>query len=212
MHLFTTAFLFFFATTTSALEAADDIPAKNLVNVEPRFIPPERPWRMPERRLNATFITIHSTDNEGKGANARAHANLLSSPEGLPSQSKLSRSGFRSWHFTVDDTRIVQHLPLTEQGDHADFTGPGNQVSIGIEICVNRDGNLALAIERAAALTAHLMKDLNIDIDHVVPHYHWPQPPLAYHKPCPSIFMDNNKPGKKWDAFKMRTLSFRKRI
>jgi N-acetylmuramoyl-L-alanine amidase len=192
--------------------AGNPPPAKVLVKVEQRLIPKERKWRLVERVLKPEFITIHSTDNTRRGANAEAHAQLLCSVEGAPSESKLSRTGFRSWHFTVDDTHVVQHLPISEQGDHADFTGPGNQTSIGIEICVNQDGDLTKSVARAAALTAQLMQELQIDIEHVVPHYHWPQPPKNYQKACPSIFMEHDKPGKKWEAFKLQVMELRKQL
>ncbi len=112
----------------SASEAGD------LLQIDEQFIPVERPWRRPERKLTPQFITVHSTGNTAPGTNALAHSKLLSSKEGLRSMNPLSRTGYKSWHFTVDDQRIVQHLPTSEQGDHADFTGPGNQQSIGIEM------------------------------------------------------------------------------
>jgi N-acetylmuramoyl-L-alanine amidase len=189
---------------TAALVTAGAAPTQQQLNIEQRLIPLDRPWRLPDRKLKAEFITVHSTANKAAGANAMAHARLLASPNGFASSSKLSRTGFRSWHFTVDDAQIIQHLPTDEQGDHADFTGRGNQVSIGIEICVNKDGNLEKTIERAAALTAYLMEQHQIKIDHVVPHYHWAQPPHGHHKSCPAIFMEGGKPGAKWQAFKSR--------
>ena len=191
------------AVGVAAMAAVSAAPTQQL-NIEQRLIPLDRPWRLPDRKLNPEFITIHSTANEAAGADAIAHARLLSSSSGFASSSKLSRTGFRSWHFTVDDSRIIQHLPTSEQGDHADFTGTGNKVSIGIEICVNKDGNLEKAIERAAGLTAYLMQQHMIAIDHVVPHYHWAQPPYGHHKACPAIFMDAGKPGAKWQRYKNR--------
>ena len=34
-------------------------------------------------------------------------------------------------------------MPTNEQGEHADFDGPGNRYSIGIEMCENRGNNRA---------------------------------------------------------------------
>ena len=50
-----------------------------------------------------------------------------------------------SWHYTVDDHAIVQHLPDYETAYHAGDgkDGPGNTTSIGIEICVNAGGDFA---------------------------------------------------------------------
>ncbi|GAK03134.1 N-acetylmuramoyl-L-alanine amidase CwlH precursor [Geomicrobium sp. JCM 19037] len=58
-----------------------------------------------------------------------------------------------SWHFTVDDREIRQHLPINERGWHS---GAGNIDSVGIEICVNADGNWQKAKANAQKLIAHL--------------------------------------------------------
>ena len=73
------------------------------------------------------------------GANARMHAAYVKNP-----------STSVSWHYTVDDEQIIyQHLPTNEIGWHAGDggTGQGNRESIGIEICVNSDGQFAKARE-----------------------------------------------------------------
>ena len=63
--------------------------------------------------------------------------------------------------FQVDDDSIYQSLPTNEVGWHAgDGNGSGNMKSIGIEICVNSDGNFKRAVENAAWLTKHLMEVL----------------------------------------------------
>jgi N-acetylmuramoyl-L-alanine amidase len=108
-----------------------------------------------------------------------------------------------TWHFTVDDREAIQSLPLNIQGEHADHDGPGNKTSIGIEICEFRSAaRQAAAIDRAARLTAWLMHEKGIRLDHVVPHYHWPQ--RHFHnnqKNCPRILLDGGKPGPRWQAF-----------
>lgn len=204
--------LLLFTWTQLRGQSAASSPVSELLKIEQHLIPTDRKWRLPQRKLIPEFITIHSTDNESSGANALAHARLLASAGGLKSNNPLSRTGYKCWHFTVDDTRIVQHLPTNEQGDHADFTGKGNQISVGIEICVNKDGDQQKAILRAAALTAHLMKNLNLDIEHVVPHHYWPQPPHGYQKLCPSILLDDGKFGKRWNSFKEQVKTFRSQL
>lgn len=129
-----------------------DIIPKNKINRSNLFFVP-------------TYITIHNTDNYNKGANAKAHGNYLKNVD-----SKVS------WHYTVDDTYIVQHLSDNECGYH---TGDGmseksgNRNSIGVEICVNKDGDLLKATENAVELVKKLMKAYNIPIENVVQHYHW---------------------------------------
>ena len=128
------------------------------------FIPPGRRNR-PGYKLTPKYITIHDTVNTQAGADARAHANYLKNSPNLEV----------SWHFTVDDKVIIQHLPLNENGWHAGdgANGTGNRQSIGIEICENRDGNRAQAEANAAWLVAKLLKDYGLGLDRVKQHYDW---------------------------------------
>ena len=114
-----------------------------------------------------TYITIHETGNAAKGADAAAHGAYLDSAAG--------EDDLVSWHYTVDDHAIVQHLPDYETAYHAGDgkDGPGNTTSIGIEICVNAGGDFAQAQANAASLVRLLMEEHGIPIDRVVQHAHW---------------------------------------
>jgi len=114
-----------------------------------------------------TFITIHETGNTAAGADAAAHAAWLKGDEAARKQI--------SYHYTVDDHSIIQHLPDRETAYHAgDGTdGPGNTTSIGIELTVNKDGDFAQTQANAASLVRLLMKEHGIPIDHVVQHNYW---------------------------------------
>ena len=114
-----------------------------------------------------TYITIHETGNAAKGADAAAHGAYLDSAAG--------EDALVSWHYTVDDHAIVQHLPDYETAYHAGDgkDGPGNATSIGIEICVNAGGDFAQAQANAASLGRLLMEEHGIPIDRVVQHAHW---------------------------------------
>ena len=130
--------------------------------------------KRPGYAMKPEYITIHQTGNTSKGANAEMHNRYVHSVAPNP-----------SWHFTVDDKEIYQHLPLNENGWHAgDGTnGPGNRKSIAIEICVNRDGNLAKAEANAAWLAAKLIKEVNTlksFPDCMKQHYDWSK------KNCPA--------------------------
>jgi N-acetylmuramoyl-L-alanine amidase len=165
------------------------------------------------RSMNPRYITIHSTQNSDPGTDARAHANLLR--RGAIKGEKNSL-GYISWHYTVDDHSIYQSLPDNEQGQHADYEGKGNRQSIGIEMCENRDGNLAATIDRAARLTAYLMKKHDIPLRRVVPHQHWPRTRYADgrdlgRKNCPHFLLSNGKPGPKWRAFLGQVRRYRAR-
>ena len=136
--------------------------------IKQSFIPVGR-YNRPVHANPCNYITIHDTGNYDKGANAYRHSEYLKNP-----------STEESWHYTVDGNEIYQHLPDSESAYHAgDGAGKGNRQSIGIEICVNSDGNLDAAADRAALLTAYLMELHDIPIGNVVQHNHW------YNKDCP---------------------------
>ncbi len=164
------------------------------------------------RPMTPRYITIHSTENYTAGAAqhslALKHGALRSGmrPGG-------NRIGFLIWHFTVDQSTAIQHMPMSEQGEHADFNGPGNRLSIGIEMCENRGCSWTATMDRTAKLTAVLMKQNAIPLQNVVPHYHWPRrgknPP---NKNCPHKLMDDGRPGVKWRGFLQRVNSYYRRI
>lgn len=164
------------------------------------FIPDGRYGRQRKYPLRVRYITIHSTGS--RGGTAAAHARLLREGR-IRAKTRWNRRGYNFWHFTVDDREAVQHLPLTEAGEHADHDGPGNATSIGIEICEFREAwRQRAAIDRAARLTASLRRKYGLPLDHVVPHYFWTMHRFNnWHKPCPRILMDHGKPGAKWEAF-----------
>ena len=122
------------------------------------IVPPGQCGRPLHQPMRPTFITIHSTDNRSRSANALNHA--LAMNKGL--RGRHNRSGFLTWHFTVDDHSIYQTLPTNETGEHADYEGPGNRSSIGIEMCVNRGNDLGSTVDRTAQLTAKLMRQYDI--------------------------------------------------
>ena len=121
------------------------------------------------------YITIHETGNPAHGANARAHASYLK-----------TTGDSVSWHCTVDDSAVYQHLPDTETAWHATdgADGPGNCTSIGVEICVNEGGSFARAKENAASLVRLLMERWQIPVERVVQHHHW------YNKNCPQTIRE----------------------
>jgi N-acetylmuramoyl-L-alanine amidase len=173
------------------------------------IIPPGKCGRPLHRSMRPTFITIHSTDNTSRSADALHHA--LDMNKGI--RARHNRTGFLTWHFTVDDHSIYQTLPTHESGEHADYEGEGNRSSIGIEMCVNRGNNVASTIDRTAQLTAKLMHQYGIPLDHVVPHMHWRQ--IRYSdgrdlgfKKCPRLLLDRGRLGPKWSAFVAKVSSY----
>lgn len=157
----------------------------NDMNVIQDLIPKGRKNR-PGRTNPMLYITVHDTDNVDKGADALAHAKYLKSDAAVKAQV--------SWHYTVDDQRIVQHIPDNEDAWHAgDGAGTGNRKSIGVEICTNSDGNRTKATDNAAVLVADLCKKHNIPVSNVVQHNHWNG------KTCPRLLRAGNP--YSWDTF-----------
>jgi N-acetylmuramoyl-L-alanine amidase len=104
-----------------------------------------------------------------------------------------------SWHYTVDDIRVIKHIPINEVAYHAKS---GNSKSIGIEICMHSDINQTAAFDRAAKLIAALMYDLKIPIDKIVTHQKWTG------KKCPSLLLDADGTfGVKWQNFKKKIVT-----
>lgn len=173
------------------------------VNVKKDYIPRGTHARKYRRSMKPQYITIHSTQNYSRSADALRHSLALKNGK-LRARKRRggNRIGYLVWHFTTDQYRAVQHLPTNEQGEHADFDGPGNRYSIGIEMCENRGNSRSATIERTAKLAAYLMYKHNIPLRKVVPHYHWPRRGLSQpHKNCPHYLLDNGHPGAKWQWF-----------
>lgn len=116
------------------------------------------------------FLTIHQTDNWGRGANAAAHANLQSRGYGAA-----------SWHWTVDDKEAVQSYAEDVKCWHAgDGGGAGNTQSIAVEMCLNSDGNYQRTFDNGARLAAQILKRNGIPLSRMVQHNYWSG------KNCPS--------------------------
>lgn len=149
------------------------------------------------------YVTVHSTQNFAAGADANAHARGQRQGN---FKSKHNRLGYLAWHFTVDESHVIQSLPCNERGQHADYEGPGNLGSIGIEMCEHPGNDRARTVDRTARLCALLMAEYSIPLDHIVPHHHWRRIRFSDkrdigHKNCPHFLLDNGKPGKKWRSF-----------
>jgi N-acetylmuramoyl-L-alanine amidase CwlA len=77
--------------------------------------------------------------------------------------------------------------------------GISNNNSIGIELCINSDGNYDKAFENTIDLTKYLMQLFRIPIEKVVRHYD------ASRKSCPGTMMKNN--WEKWNIFKNKLVT-----
>ncbi len=132
------------------------------------------------------YIVIHETGNFSKGANAKNHAQYLL---------RTSKRDYTSWHYTVDEHEIYHHIPDNEIAFHA-ASKIGNYYGVGIEICVNEDGNFNTSFENAVKLVAYLIKEYELDIDSIKTHNDFSG------KDCPHIILKYNR----LDEFKNKVM------
>ena len=133
------------------------------------------------------YIVIHDTGNPRAGADAEAHY-------------KYFNGGDRqaSAHYFVDDKSIIQTVEDSQAswhcGDGGGKYGITNSNSIGVEICINADGDYEKAVANMVELVKHLMGKYSIPPERVVRHYD------ASRKICPGTMRENN--WARWHAFK----------
>ena len=134
------------------------------------------------------YIVIHDTGNTGAGADAKSHFQYFN-------------GGNRgsSADIFVDDTSAWYVNDYTEYyswhcGDGRGKYGITNQNSVGVEMCVNADGDYEAAMRNTAEVVRELMQALNIPQGRVVRHYD------ASRKNCPKSMMGDD--WKLWNRFK----------
>ncbi len=118
---------------------------------------------------NVHWVVIHDTASSAETADAKAHANYVD-----------NENTSSSWHFTIDDEEIWQHLPTTERAYHAgdgstnvgegDYLGGGNRNGIGIEMAVNEGSDVYRTWQRTAKYAATLLLEYNLPLSHQVYH------------------------------------------
>ncbi len=132
----------------------------------------------PQTKNSCQYITIHDTANKSRGADAAAHAKYIKS---LKEKT--------SWHYTVDDSGIYQHLPDDEKSYHTSNL-KANESSIAVELCVNADGDFEKTKQNAAELVNMLMEKHSIPKENIRAHRDWTG------KNCPASLR-----GDEWEAF-----------
>lgn len=148
------------------------------------FLPKTSVARTGEKR-KILYIVIHETDNINKGANAKAHNNFIHN-NGVENE--------LSWHYTVDDKEIWHHIPDDETAFHAGDKmkiGGGNKNGIGVELCVNSDGDYEKTLENAQILTAVLLYEYDLKIGAVKKHEDFSG------KKCPANLIKSER----WEEF-----------
>lgn len=110
--------------------------------------------------MKPEVIVIHNTYNDAPAENEIAYMHRNNNEV--------------SFHYAVDDKKIVQGIELNRNAWHAGDgeNGKGNRKGIAIEICYSKSGGdrFVKAQQNAAELTAKLLKDYGWGIDKVTKH------------------------------------------
>ena len=109
--------------------------------------------------MTAEFIVVHNTANDASAENEIAYM--------------IRNDNQTSFHFAVDDKKVVQGIPENRNAWHAgDGNGPGNRKGIGIEICYSKSGGpkFIAAEKLAARFIAQKLKEKGWDISKVKKH------------------------------------------
>lgn len=136
-------------------------------------------------------IVVHATDNPSIGSDAETHVRYLEHAD-----------RYGSAHYYVDDHSVYQPIGDTyiawhcgdNQGFGKSLNGVTNSNSIGIEMCMNADGDFSKTYKNTVELVKNLMEIYNLTPDDVCRHYD------VSRKQCPSVFKYNN--WAKWKQFK----------
>lgn len=132
--------------------------------------------------MNPQYITVHNTANDGSAENEIAYM--------VRNNNKVS------YHFAVDDKKVVQGIPLDRNAWHCGDggNGAGNRKSIGVEICYSKSGGSRYQKAEALAIKfiAQLLKERGWGIDRVKKHQDWSG------KYCPHRILSDGR----WDSFK----------
>ncbi len=143
------------------------------------------------RRTSAIkYIVVHDTGNPDKGADAERHYQYFNGGD-RDSSADVFVDDRQAIKVNDWDTYYTWHC-----GDGHGKYGITNANSVGVEMCINSDGNYDRAFERTVAVVKELMQTLGIDANHVVRHYD------ASRKDCPMSMSGSN--WARWYEFKKR--------
>jgi hypothetical protein len=177
---------------------------------------PDRPGRVLDK---VTGVVVHWTANEVAGANAVANCNYFNRKwKGTQNDAYEINDDangpvpfrYASAHLNVDDHQLVECLPwkkgVAELGYHVGAsryiagicdklgnTYP-NAATIGLEICVNSDGDFSKAYANAVQVIAMMLKEHGLGIDALIRHYD------VTGKLCPGFFTQDAYAAKYFGA------------
>lgn len=175
------------------------------------YLDNKHPNRPGTKLSKVTGVVVHWTANESKGSNAVANRNYFNrkyrviNSEVYETYNDANNKpvSFRkaSAHLNVDDTTLIENLPWkkgqAEMGYHVGATSYmtgilkklnttyPNNCTIGLEICVNSDGDFKKAYANGVQVTAMMLKEHGLTINDLYRHYD------ITGKLCPGFFTDN---------------------
>ncbi|MDI3311394.1 MAG: N-acetylmuramoyl-L-alanine amidase [Thermoanaerobacterium sp.] len=138
----------------------------------------------PGKHISPKALVIHWTANLNRGANAIANRNYFNS--GVAA----------SAHYIVDDHQVVRCLPEDEMAYHvgayhyteralAELSSYPNNCTLGIEMCVNADGDFHKTYENTVNLAADILRRHGWGVDRLWRHYD------VTGKDCPRYFVND---------------------
>ena len=145
------------------------------------------------KKTSTNYIVIHNT---GMAAPSATAAGLNRAIHNTTREA--------SWHYSVDDKEIYQHVPndyvawhagdgSTKYGstwvakDGKTYIGGGNYNGIGIEMCVYQGIDFNMAMRNTAKLTAELLLQYELNFDGIKQHYDFAG------KDCPQVIRQANR-------------------
>ncbi len=143
-------------------------------------------------------IVVHWTANKNIGANAVANRNYFNTKPYIKDQN--GKKVFASAHFIVDDRRIVRCIPENEVAYHCGakvykplvanqlrvpLGDSPNNYTIGIEMCVNADGDFSITRQNTIELLSHLLNKYRLTTQNVYRHFD------ITGKECPKMMLDD---------------------
>lgn len=135
--------------------------------------------------ITPKYIIVHDTAGRAKGADADALYRYFNTPGANASS-----------QYGTDDHQIIQMVPDNKRAWHAGSTNGciTNSNTIGIEMCVNTDGDWSKTLENTIVLVKYLMNKYNIPANRVVRHFD------ASGKTCPEMMIVDRP--QDWTYFK----------
>lgn len=140
---------------------------------------------------NILWVTIHESGMPRKGNDALLLAKVqMESAQGI-------RNRQASWNYQVDENKIYQSFEDSiicwHASDGSATPGNGNTSSIGIEMCINEDGNYDGAMHLDAKLVAMLLTKYNLSLENVKRHFDF----APDKKQCPYYMIEVGR----WNEF-----------